>query len=185
MKQESHRRLGQYLMEQLQQPPKRRYSKAFLLGCVEPDSNPFSYLKGSIRSKWFYGHNYQNADRWIDRSIRRLQRHEHWKIFDYYRLGKLIHYTSDAFTYVHNNCFNEPISAHRAYEWQLQDQFLQRLSDYQALREARRRDLDTAFRAAHEQYLQTVADVQNDCRYILEMTTRLFRQLLPEAAYTR
>lgn len=182
MKQESHRRLGRHLMDQLPRQPKRRHSKAFLIGCVEPDRNPLSYLKGSLRSKWFYGHNYQNADRWIERTIRHLQQRAHWNLLDYYRLGKLIHYTSDAFTYVHNNCFCEPIHAHRAYESELQELFLQRLQDARARREARRRDLAEAFRAVHAQYLEAVADVHRDCQYILEMTERVFCQLLPEAA---
>ncbi len=183
MKQESHRRLGRYLMEQLQTQPKRRHTTAFFIGCVEPDRNPLSYLKGSLRAKWFYGHNYQNADRWIERTIRHLQRKRgSWNLVDYYRLGKLIHYTSDAFTYVHNNCFNEPIHAHRAYESELQELFFRRMQEWRASHEARMRDLADFFRAIHAQYLAADADIRRDCQYILDMTSRVFRQLLPEAA---
>ncbi len=183
MKQESHRRLGRYLMEQVQRQPKRRHSTAFFIGCVEPDRNPLSYLKGSLRAKWFYGHNYQNADRWIFRSIRRLQSKERWNLFDYYRLGKLIHYTSDAFTYVHNNCFDEPIHAHRAYENDLQALFFQRLQECRARYDAKLRDIAEMLRTAHEQYLSAAADIRRDCQYILDMTSRIFCQLLPEAAF--
>lgn len=182
MKQESHRLLGRYLIGQLPEQPKRRHSRAFLIGCVEPDRNPLSYLKGSLRAKWFYGHNYQNANRWIDRTIRHLQSKTRWNLVDYYRMGKLIHYTSDAFTYVHNNCFSDSIAVHRAYEEKLQSLFLQQLDEFQARREALRRDLTAFFRTAHSQYLQTMADVQHDCQYILDMTAGIFRQLLPEAA---
>ena len=182
MKQESHRRLGRYLMSQLQRQPKRRHSTAFFIGCVEPDRNPLSYLKGSLRSKWFYGHNYQNADRWIDRTIRHLQQKRRWNLLDYYRLGKLIHYTSDAFTYAHNNCFDKPLQAHLAYENDLQALFLRKLEESRARREARFRDLCSAFRTIHEQYLAVEADIHRDCQYILDMTGRVFRQLLPEAA---
>lgn len=182
MKQESHRRLGRYLMAQLPTQPRRRHTTAFFIGCVEPDRNPLSYLKGSLRAKWFYGHNYQNADRWIDRAIRHLQSRRRWNLLDYYRLGKLIHYTSDAFTYVHNNCFTDSLQAHRAYENALQEQFFLGLRQVRARREAFRKDLAEAFRMAHAQYLETVADVRHDCQYILDMTDRVFRQLLPEAA---
>ena len=147
MKQESHRRLGRYLMDQLASQPRRCHCAAFFIGCVEPDRNPLSYLKGSLRSKWFYGHNYQNADRWIERTIRRLQRRRRWMLFDYYCLGKLIHYTSDAFTYVHNNCFTEPIHAHRAYENDLQELFFHRLQEDMQLDTQDLRDLAAAFRA--------------------------------------
>ena len=129
MKQKSHQILGSYLIETLSRRPSARHTRAFLIGCVEPDRNFFSYFKGSIRSRWFYGHNYQNSDRWIERHIERLRAKDSWNIWNYYCMGKLIHYTSDAFTYVHNNCFTEPISAHREYEDRLQEQFFKWLDE--------------------------------------------------------
>ena len=182
MKQESHRLLGHYLIDGLQVQPKRRYTRAFLIGCVEPDRNPLSYLKGSIRSRWFYGHNYQNADRWIERHINRLSRKEHWNLWNYYCMGKLIHYTSDAFTYVHNNCFTEPIAAHRAYEDRLQAMFLQRLQERDFSHSPFYLDPNSFFRRVHSTYLEHGANVQRDCSYILDMTNWLFCQLLPETS---
>lgn len=182
MKQESHRLLGHHLVDRLEEQPKRICRRAFLIGCVEPDRNPFSYLKGSMRSRWFYGHNYQNADRWIERHIEHLRTKEHWNIWNYYSMGKLIHYTSDAFTYVHNNCFTESIAAHRAYEDKLQEQFLRRMSEDSTSGTVCRPDLNEFFRISHERYLRNMANVQRDCRYILSMTGWLFRQLFPEAA---
>ena len=181
MKQESHRLLGHHLIGLLNELPKRRNTRAFLIGCVEPDRNPLSYLKGSIRERWFYGHNYQNANQWIARYITKLQCKTHWNMWDYYCMGKLIHYTSDAFTYVHNNCFTESIAAHREYENRLQEQFLVRLEDGQENGAVTDRDLNAFFRLTHEHYLWERANVQRDCQYILDMCTWLFRQLLPEA----
>ena len=180
MKQESHRLLGHYLIDQLNHLPKASYRRAFLIGCVEPDRNVLSYLKGSIRSRWFYGHNYQNADRWIERHINRLKSKDSWNIWNYYCMGKLIHYTSDAFTYVHNNCFTESISAHRAYEDQLQEQFLNCLEEKKSSENMPRLDINGVFRNAHRSYLKNVADVHRDCRYILNMTSWLFDQLFPQ-----
>ncbi len=181
MKQESHRLLGHYLIDHLEALPKKRHTRAFLIGCVEPDRNPLSYLKGSLRSRWFYGHNYQNADRWIERHITRLRKKEHWNLWNYYCMGKLIHYTSDAFTYVHNNCFTDSIAAHRAYEDKLQRQFLLCLDEGDRAVEAPRRDLNDFFRSVHERYLDNVANVQSDCQHILDMTTLLLEQLMPKA----
>lgn len=181
MKQESHRLLGHHLIDRLQNQPKRRHTRAFLIGCVQPDRNPLSYLKGSIRSRWFYGHNYQNADRWIERHINHLSAKEKWNLWNYYCLGKLIHYTSDAFTYVHNNCFKDTIAAHRAYEDRLQEQFLLRLDEDTTMEVESFAGLNSFFRAAHQTYLEVEANVQRDCKYILDMTEWLFCQLLPEA----
>lgn len=182
MKQESHRLLGHYLIDHLEALPKGRHTRAFLIGCVEPDRNPLTYLKGSLRSRWFYGHNYQNADRWIERHITRLRKKERWNLWNYYCMGKLIHYTSDAFTYVHNNCFTDSISAHRAYEDELQAQFLVCLDQGKRSPETEHMDLNSFFRAAHQRYLESVANVQRDCQYILDMTTLLLGQLLPKPA---
>ena len=181
MKQESHRLLGHHLLDYLQEQPKRRHTRAFLIGCVEPDRNPFSYLKGSIRSRWFYGHNYQNANHWIERHINYLSNKKHWNVFDYYCMGKVIHYTSDAFTYVHNNCFTDSLAAHRAYENDLQEMFIARMQEDTENIQPAHKDLNEFFRAVHRRYLENVADVQLDCQYILEMTALLFQQLFPEA----
>ncbi len=182
MKQESHRLLGHHLLSQLQAQPRRRHTRAFLIGCVQPDRNPLSYLKGSLRARWFYGHNYQNADRWIERHIDRLSAKETWNLWNYYCMGKVIHYTSDAFTYVHNNCFRDTIAAHRAYEEQLQEQFLLRLNAPEGGEVTDLGGLNQVFRAAHRTYLEAEANVHRDCQYILHMTAWLFRRLFPEAA---
>ncbi len=91
-----------------------------MFGCTEPDSNPLTYLKGSRTIQWPRGHNYRNAERLMARLSASLSRRERWGMLDYYRLGKLIHYTSDAFTYAHNETFRENIHEHRCYEARLQ-----------------------------------------------------------------
>ena len=180
MKQESHRRLGHYLLENLQEMPKPLHTRAFLIGCVEPDRNPLSYLKGSIRSRWFYGHNYQNADRWIERHINNLKAKSKWNAWNYYCMGKLMHYTSDAFTYVHNNCFTEPIAAHREYENRLQEQFFRHLDKKDHKAGLVQKNINEFFKVNHARYLGNVANVNRDCHYILKMTDWLFCQLIPE-----
>ena len=98
MRGKSHRCLGQYLVEKYMPHAPKRYIRAFLIGCIEPDRNPVTYLKGSIRCQWLRGHNYENARRYMRRLSERLERKERLFLIDYYALGKLIHYTVDAFT---------------------------------------------------------------------------------------
>ena len=94
----------------------KRYVQAFLIGCIEPDRNPVTYLKGSIRHQWLRGHNYRNARRFMRRISVRLENKDSWNLYDYYTLGKLIHYTTDAFTYAHNDTFPTALTEHREYE---------------------------------------------------------------------
>jgi len=92
----SHISLGHYLIDRYFSWQPRRYRQAFLLGCIEPDRNPATYLKGSFRSQWLRGHNYRNARHFMARISSRLEKKETLNLFDYYTLGKLIHYTADA-----------------------------------------------------------------------------------------
>lgn len=99
--------------------------KAFLLGCIEPDRNPATYLKGSIRCQWLRGHNYRNA-----RALYACHFQPGWKRRKSSACSTTIpwqalHYTTDAFTYAHNDTFPTALSDHREYEAALQDHFLE------------------------------------------------------------
>lgn len=124
MRGKSHICLGKYLIEHYMPDTPRKYTRAFLIGCVEPDRNPVTYLKGSLRCQWLRGHNYRNARRFMRRISQRLEEKEKLSLLDYYTLGKLIHYTTDAFTYAHNASFPRDLGDHREYEAALQDHFL-------------------------------------------------------------
>lgn len=100
------------------------HARLFLLGCTQPDKNPATYLKGSLRSQWMRGHNYGNASRFMMRLSMRLDGKRHYSPWDYYCLGKLIHYTLDAFTFAHDCRFERKLRNHRAYEAALQNYFL-------------------------------------------------------------
>lgn len=124
MRGKSHICLGHYLIEHYMPDAPKKYTRAFLIGCVEPDRNPATYLKGSLRCQWLRGHNYRNARRFMRQISQRLERKEKLNLLDYYTLGKLIHYTTDAFTYAHNTAFPRDLGDHREYEAALQEHFL-------------------------------------------------------------
>ena len=116
--------LGKYLAEAYFPDIPKRYTKAFLFGCTQPDKNPTTYLKGSIRCHPLRGHHWLSSQKYMQRIANRLQNKSKLKLFDFYTLGKLIHYTADAFTASHNEYFPLNLDAHRAYESALQDRFL-------------------------------------------------------------
>lgn len=128
MKSNSHRTLGLYLIEQYLTEYPERYRTAFSFGCIQPDKNPVTYLKGSFRSQWLRGHNWENAKQYIQKVGDRLQACKRLRLLDFYRLGKLIHYTADAFTYAHNMHYTETLSAHRCYEKDLHEKLKNHLS---------------------------------------------------------
>ena len=76
MRGKSHMCLGSYLAEHYLTDVPKVYIRAFLIGCIEPDRNPATYLKGSFRNQWLRGHNYLNARRYMARISQRLERKE-------------------------------------------------------------------------------------------------------------
>lgn len=182
MKKRSHKLLASTLLECEHGFSARRYELAFLFGSFQPDCNPLTFLKGSLRAYKFRGHNFSNSQPYINSRIQRLQQRDRWTIWQYYTLGKLTHYLADAFTFPHNENYPDSLIAHRAYE----DALRVYLADYlrgRTLRlEQARQDLASAIDQLHRQYMETLADIDQDARYILQVNLLLMETLLPHPA---
>lgn len=168
MRGKSHIALGCYLLNRYLPELPRRYRKAFLIGCIEPDRNPTTYLKGSLRGQWLRGHNYLNSKRFMERISLRLEQKKSLKLFDYYTLGKLIHYTADAFTFAHNEQFPENLTDHRKYEAQLQEHFLQFIQDSPQVPVRLAESVMDGIRSCHLEYTSVDTDFRRDSRFALQ-----------------
>lgn len=167
MLRESHYQLGLFLVKLHLEQASDLQKRAFLFGCVEPDRNPFTYLKGTLSCHPLRGHNYQNAASYISRLSRRLTRKQHWSTPDYYALGKLVHYITDAFTHSHNDGFPINLMLHRKYEKTLQVFFL----DYLKHPQPKITQADSAYHAVvslHREYRTLPADILHDTRYAID-----------------
>lgn len=167
MRGQSHRCLGRYLVRHYMNGITKLQAKVFLMGCIEPDRNPATYLKGSLRCQWLRGHNYRNAKRFMKRLSLRLEKKKRLSLFDYYSLGKLIHYTADAFTYAHNADFPTALREHKHYEAELQEHFLEFLSRDPQVDILPARSIMNAICSFHRDYEQTEYTIHNDCRFAL------------------
>lgn len=182
MQKRSHKLLASTLLEAQNGFQRKRFELAFLFGSFQPDCNPLSYLKGSIRSYTFRGHNYTNSDQYIASRIGRLQhRNKNWTCWQYYTLGKLTHYLADAFTYPHNENYPDSLMEHRRYEDALRE-YLSSYLKVWGLRPAppAGEDLADCLQALHQQYMDAGADMRRDVRYIIEATSLLMSGVLPE-----
>lgn len=168
MRGKSHICLGQYLVTHYMPNASQPQINAFLLGCIEPDRNPATYLKGSFRHQWLRGHNYHNARRFMRRLSTRLEQKESWNLFDYYSLGKLIHYTADAFTYAHNDTFPEKLAGHMEYEAALQDHFLEYIRQDPQVDVRLARTIMEGIGNYHREYTSQNTNIHRDSRYALQ-----------------
>ena len=98
MRGKSHLCLGHYLTQHYMDSLPQRYQKAFLVGCIEPDRNPMTYFKGSLRSQWLRGHNYNNASRFMTRISPQAGKERKVR-----SLGLLLHGQADP---LHHGCFH-------------------------------------------------------------------------------
>lgn len=169
MRGKSHICLGEYLLTKYLSDLPSPHRQAFLFGCIEPDRNPATYAKGSIRSRWLRGHNYHNAKRFMARISRRLERRKKLKLFDYYTLGKLIHYTADAFTFAHNDGFSDRLSDHRDYEVQLQNYFLNYLCETPSVHVHHGQSVMDTITEYHKLYSGEIPAIHLDCWYALQV----------------
>jgi len=100
-------------------PPDDTLRRAFLVGCVAPNVNLFSHIDLTAREKLphLHGHNHPYLDKRINRMVKKLAlRHTEITPLYAFRLGVLLHYLADAFTFAHNLEFSGDFEAHNAYE---------------------------------------------------------------------
>ncbi|MBQ8834877.1 MAG: zinc dependent phospholipase C family protein [Oscillospiraceae bacterium] len=159
--------MGIYLAEHYLEDIPQRYIRAFRVGCIEPDRNPATYLKGSLRCQWLRGHNYKNARRYMRTISSRLENKDKLNLLDFYTLGKLIHYTADAFTYAHNDTFTTKLGDHREYEVALQDHFLQYLEEDPQVDVKVARTIMEAIYSYHREYIRQPVDIHTDSEFAL------------------
>ena len=167
MRGKSHQCLGKYLVEHYMSNQPKRHKQAFLLGCIEPDRNPATYLKGSLRYQWLRGHNYKNARGFMQRVSHRLENRSHLNMLDYYTLGKLIHYTADAFTSAHNDTFSTDLNIHREYEAAMQNHFLSYMQDDPLVNPETAPSVMEAIYSHRRAYKTQPTDIRTDTRFVL------------------
>lgn len=74
METKDHKAVGIFLIDQIAEKMEKPLQWAFLWGCVEPDFNVFTYLKGSMHGKKFRGHNYENAYERVKHYVKKLEK---------------------------------------------------------------------------------------------------------------
>lgn len=178
MKQITHYQLGQYLGGKLLGSFPSLMYEAFLLGCTQPDHNPFTYVKGSFRGQWFRGHNWHNSKRYIRRLINRLELKESLHVLDFYALGKLIHYIADAFTYAHNASFSGNLQSHRKYESELHNYVADAIKRGLQLPIPESDSLFSIVRSSHQRYCRCEQTLQTDAQFAVSISTIVLERLL-------
>lgn len=173
MRMEDHLALGCYLLAQENVPQLRRHCIAFLIGCIEPDYNQFSYLRGIVHHRKFRGHNAENSLAFLTRSRTHFALHEASSAWDFFKLGTMLHYAADAFTWPHNAFWPGSLLDHVRYEKALHAVFTEFLRSQPTEH--------CACFAEHnlrKAYENAPRSMETDCRFIFAACASLLRQEL-------
>lgn len=104
MRSEDHLALGLYLLSRENSPQFRRHCIAFLIGCIEPDYNQFSYMRGIVHHRKFRGHNAENSFAFLMRCRKHFALHEASSAWDFFPgLGTCSTTRRMRFTWPHNS----------------------------------------------------------------------------------
>ncbi len=177
-----HRLLGEYLARQIIKNTSPLAIHLFVTGCVFPDHNPVTYLRGMCMGHPLKTHflflSYPEILRLCDKLESRTRLH----LWDYYTLGALTHYVADAFTFPHNEHYTGTMLEHARYEHaQLHPVFEQYLTmDFPMENHAliKRQGIGDTFSELHDSYMGTEPEPLCDARYICQACTLLCASVL-------
>lgn len=168
METKDHYFLAKYMVDHMEIKGIRK--KAFLLGNLIPDVNPLTYLSLSEK-KWFQGHSYHYRKKFLFKTIRSKKNNT---FYEWYSIGKMMHYLTDSFTRPHNERFGYVSKKHTEYESFLHQYFKNKMQNRESWffreREKPLKRLDLWLDKIHTEYLEKSVSVQDDFNYILSVT---------------
>lgn len=153
---------------------------AFILGSIEPDINFITYFRGSMKHEKMRGHNYDNVISHMGKLISKIQMSTK-QVLKYYKLGKLIHYVADSFTFPHNKEFTGNLEEHCRYEDVLHlymNKYL--LGEYKGLDKNKNENLLNKIKILHNKYVGSIRNYYEDCYYIVNVSIMVMKDLIKE-----
>ena len=168
MRKKTHISLGNYLINTMKLTELYRHRKAFLIGCILPDCKP-----SFVTKRHEFGETYEE----VKEMIRILTRDwqfmlESPKAF-WIKVGEVLHFVADYFTYPHNEGYAGTLKDHCMYEKRLKHYLKFYIFSGKAWKnqeEIRRfsgvEELFLYIEDKHREYLGQVHNVEGDTRYI-------------------
>ena len=186
MRKKSHISLAKYLVEDMETLELEHHRKSFYLGSILPDCKP-SFLTKKHEFGGTFGE-VTEALKALTVECNLSERNErvYWR-----RLGEVIHYMADYFTFPHNVTYDGNLKDHCIYEKELKN----RLKEYIRSGEAEENQQEVKrfytvealihfIEASHAEYLMLKRSVEEDIRYIVELCRQVVAAVV-ELLYRR
>ena len=172
-----HRLLGEFLARHIIKNKSLLATRLFITGCVFPDHNPLTYIRGMFMGHPLKTHFLFLSYPEIMRLCDKLENRKRLYIWDYYTLGALLHYTADAFTFPHNEHFTGNMLEHARYEHgQLHQTFEQYLTGEFRIgmyNQNNTQSMESYFSDMHKSYTETEPTALCDTKYICRVCSAI------------
>ena len=181
-----HRLLGEFLAQQMIKNTSPLATNLFVTGCVFPDQNPLTYLRGLYMGHPLKSHFLFLSYPEIIRLCNKLENRKKLCIWDYYTLGVLLHYVADAFTFPHNEHYRGSMLEHARYEFDLLhpafEKYLTGEFRTEMCNANNMQSIESIFSELHGSYMQTEPSALCDTKYICRISTIICEKILNKEA---
>ena len=170
MKKKDHLMLASFILTLAGSSVLALHSAAFTAGCIEPDLNVFTYLRGSRKEKKFHGHNAGNCRAHLEKLLKKIEERGLTSGYDCFLLGVAVHYIADSFTAVHNtDILDVDVKTHLEYENRLHEELTRALSKpFIFEHDVLNTSLKDYVNNNHHVYSVSLPSTGNDCSYIVK-----------------
>lgn len=141
---------------------------ALLLGSILPDLFVYTYLEG---------HTWEATFEQIMEQMNDLEEKGRGSTLSYLKLGWILHYVEDYFTYPHNNIFEGTIKEHYTYEkkmtrW-MREGALEKMPMPVCKRLGSVEEIQERLQELHDKYLSEEMCYENDTAYMRQMISEI------------
>ena len=180
MRKKSHILLARYLADQMPANTSlQSHRKAFCLGNILPDIQPSFITK---RHEYFgtFDEVQEKIILLVETGAEDLNDRVFWR-----RIGEVMHYIADYFTFPHNRTFDGTLRQHNSYEKNLKNELKTFVKSGKADVYAEKKlkfenlgELDDFIKDHHREYLGRKRNIDEDIHYILSVCYQVFQGLV-------
>ena len=180
MKVLDHKLLAEYIISQNHDFNNKKEKLAFIIGAMEPDINPMTYIRAVRVGNPFKSHFAKALEKKIEKLSIELAAKEEFTTKDFFKLGQLTHFVADTFTYPHNANFDKNMFKHAKYERnELHPALKKTLEKNHEGIAVNKHYVFEMIMGRHKAYMENEAGVFNDINHIVKINLGICKALIP------
>lgn len=180
MRKKSHISLAGQIMDSLQLEEVFDYKLPFYIGSIWPDCRP-----SFITTPHTFDITYDKIENQLDDFVADYDVLKGMNMRRCAKLGVIIHYIADYFTYPHNSTYEGNVKDHCIYERDLKHELKEYLSTEEAMERKDKivplnstKGLSQFIKKIHAEYMRREHSVADDIQYIVEVCTTVVMSIL-------